>query len=42
MIRVLSDTKTLSLDAAALFVRQTQISVNHRGRSAVTNYNNSK
>jgi 6-phosphogluconolactonase len=35
MIRVLSDPEMLSLEAAALFVRQAQISVNHRGRFCV-------
>jgi len=47
MIRVLSDTETLSLDAAALFVRQTlfdhvPVNVECGGRAAVTNYNNSR
>jgi len=35
MIRVLSDPEMLSLEAAVLFVRQAQISVNHRGRFCV-------
>lgn len=35
MIRVFTDKDTLSLEAAALFVRQAQISVNHRGRFCV-------
>jgi 6-phosphogluconolactonase len=35
MIRVLSDSETLSFEAAALFVQQAQISVNHRGRFCV-------